>query len=97
MWHGAPRVITVLMRESRSYDRRWSVATLAAFLVGLLFAVPSWGGSLALVPVAAGLGIVAWRRDRASRMRTAAGAVTAVVLVSLGGLLVFHLIWGDLA
>jgi hypothetical protein len=58
---------------------------------------PSLGGSLSLVPVAALLGLVAWRRDRVSRTRTAAVVATAVALALFAALLVFHLLWGDLA
>jgi hypothetical protein len=77
--------------------RRWSIAAVALYLVILLFLLPTFGGSLVLVPVAMVLGVVAWRRDRPSRLQRSATRVTLALLPLVAALLVFHLIWGDLS
>ncbi len=43
------------------------------------------------------LTVVAWRRDRPSRLRRVATAVTLAIAALSVTLLAYHLMWGDLS
>ena len=81
---------------SISAGRKWSIGALVVYVATLVLLPGSFGGSLAVIPLAMVLTAVGWWRERPSRPRRVAIAITLAILAASVPLLVYHLIWGDL-